>query len=103
MQHPSVVTKWRQSLSAVISCGNVDRSSAWRSGKLALEAVALGTTVTSWEEESKIIHHLESGGKSRGHHVERRTLKFETSFVDVVEYRLILNDQVYILYNLFRL
>lgn len=93
--YPSVITKWRQLMSATISCGTVDRSSNWRSGKLVLEAVVLGTTATSWEEESKVIAHLEPGGKSRGHHIERRTLKFETSFVDTIEYRLILNDELW--------
>ena len=79
---------------ASILCGEVDRSTNWKSGNLILEAFVVGTTVTSWEEESKIIPHLEPGGKARGHHVERRTLKFETPFVDIIEYRLILNEEV---------
>jgi hypothetical protein len=61
-----MITKWRLHYTNYIENGNLGRSDALSGRNCILETVAVGTVVTTWQEEERIVNHFDSDGEITG-------------------------------------
>jgi len=90
-----MITKWRLSNKSFVESGSLGRTEALTAGACFVEMVAIGTIATSWQEVDKLVNHYNGDKEIIGSHNERRVLKHETVFVDRIEYRLMLNNELW--------
>jgi len=86
--HPigsTIITKWRLNTQAEFYDGEKGRGADnFQKDPVILEVFSLGTVVTSWTH-----YTTTSTDKDGHHHTEQHDAKYETEFVDRVEFRLV--------------
>lgn len=93
---PEMITKWRLSTRACIRDGDLGRGAdVFQKQDVILDVFSSGTVATTWEEIKFQVQDRDAEGKVIGSHTETRIEKDETEFVDRIEFRLILQGQMW--------
>lgn len=99
---PDVITKWRMTTQVQLwdtpnSSPDGDSSRCGvllHGGPMLLDVFSTGTVATTWRREHVKVDVRNDEGVVVGERLEQRMHKFETEFVDRVEFRLIVNQQL---------